>query len=432
MKKNTSFQYLYGVDMLIGLVCLLLVSCQVSNNTIPLSLTKAPIPTPFALSTPTQLAGGVSPTPMETAVLIPAQIPTLTITFTVTSTFTPTATPFPWQVGDLSDFFFYAGDYEIYLFHPDGMNQFIDRGNVLFDGQPWSSDGTKFIFNARLSSLETINLVIADLATGELTPLNFMEGAFDAFWSPDGRYIVYASSKQEGETQLIVQINKYDMETSQNQTLMEIPVGNADPVLLTGWSPDGKNIAFAAEVNGQFDIYRLDVETQTLRQLTNTPEKEVFVSWSPTDNRLLFGTDSDPWAFSSWPYNAEKLYLIDESGEKLQSLGEFVNLTSMTWSPDGTQIAYSNEARLCLLTIATEKILCPLNEILPASEYGSAYYYPPAWSADGKWLAFEVNKLAENYPCPYIYLLEVATNSVSDTGIRTCLSTRIYWLPESP
>ena len=47
------------------------------------------------------------------------------------------------------------------------------------------------------------------------------------------------------------------------------------------WSPNGKELVFQSELDGNIDIYRLILETDSLIRLTNNPAEDHEPSWSP-------------------------------------------------------------------------------------------------------------------------------------------------------
>jgi tricorn protease len=87
------------------------------------------------------------------------------------------------------------------------------------------------------------------------------------------------------------------------------------------WSPDGKSILFAADRNGQEDLYLLlpdDPEHPELtkahrfktRQITNTPEAEVGASYAPDGNRIIFLKTGKLWTMK--PDGTDAKVLVDQ------------------------------------------------------------------------------------------------------------------------
>lgn len=54
------------------------------------------------------------------------------------------------------------------------------------------------------------------------------------------------------------------------------------------WSPDGRQIAFASDRDGDYDIYVMEADGSDVRQLTNDPGDDTDPSWSPDGSRIVF------------------------------------------------------------------------------------------------------------------------------------------------
>jgi WD40 repeat protein len=88
--------------------------------------------------------------------------------------------------------------------------------------------------------------------------------------------------------------------TSDRSGIRQIWVCNSDgsnPVQLTSfntgftnaprWSPDGQHLVFGANINNNFDIYLISVDSGVLRRLTTEPTNEGRPSWS-RDGRWIY------------------------------------------------------------------------------------------------------------------------------------------------
>ena len=118
-----------------------------------------------------------------------------------------------------------------------------------------------------------------------------------------------------------------------------------NPVALTqfeighafSWSPDGKWIAVSHTKDGNYEIYKIDVNNSTLVRLTNNFFTDHYPAWSPKGDKI---------AFISSRSGKEGIFLINANGtnEKLvtpTALKVLSNVHSkLSWSPDGKNIAF--------------------------------------------------------------------------------------------
>ncbi len=393
----------------------LLIGCQPETSPIPVTRTMpqpaTPTPSPtIIVTTPTSTA---TTTPTATNIPPTPEPPTVT----------PSPTPAGWLVTDWSNFLLHEEGRKIYLLRPGQTSQFITTGTTV-GGQPWSPDGTKFIFDSSPSHQTNPppELAMADLVTGQTSVLNLLNRPNDTFWSPDGRYLLYPAGGPDHAIQIVL----YDFEEQENKVLTEVARDRAAFFNLVGWSPDGRKIAYGSEVNDQFDLFVLDVESLAVQQLTDTPDIETIAIWSTTENRLLFGTkDDSEYAFETYPPGAWTLYLVDDSGANLTRLFDSVYY-SAAWSPNGKQIAYSDGGQICILDIETLSEVCPLEDTAPYNGYLAMTIEPPAWSADGNWLAFRATGHKEEQ-CYWLYVLELGPKTIMPADLDTCDTGPIYW-----
>lgn len=60
------------------------------------------------------------------------------------------------------------------------------------------------------------------------------------------------------------------------------------------FSPDQSQLAYAAQKNGNWDIYILDLETRKEYRLTFHKDNDLFPDWSPNGEKLVFQSDRGP------------------------------------------------------------------------------------------------------------------------------------------
>jgi len=134
-----------------------------------------------------------------------------------------------------------------------------DRGN---GGPIWTKDGKYVVYTQEQAKGTDSNIYIADVATGQSTPLTPHEGeqlysANDI--SSDGKRVLFTSNAANG----------YD-----NIGLIDVATRKISWLTNDKWeirggefSPDGKHLTFGANVDGNEDIYLYDLATAKSRAL---------------------------------------------------------------------------------------------------------------------------------------------------------------------
>ncbi len=115
------------------------------------------------------------------------------------------------------------------------------------------------------------DLYVYDMKTGKTTQLtNDRYAQIQPAWSPDGRLLAYATDSGDGTdfdkleyAKLHIAIR--DMTTGTTRNLQLFPGAKA---LNPQFAPDGKNLYFVSDRNGISDIYRLNLETGDIAQIT--------------------------------------------------------------------------------------------------------------------------------------------------------------------
>ena len=104
-------------------------------------------------------------------------------------------------------------------------------------------------------------------------------------WSPDGRRIVFASTR-DGDPEIYVM----NADGSRAQRLTSTPGRDAHP----SWSPDGKTIAFQSpRLEGHTRIFLMDADGSNQRPLTNNRGFCGVPSWSPDGKQIAFQCTDD-------------------------------------------------------------------------------------------------------------------------------------------
>ncbi len=221
----------------------------------------------------------------------------------------------------------------------------LDGGDV--NVAPAVSPDGRYVAFLSERDLFGIDLFLADAQTGEvlkklgdidsdrhLDALRFINSA--GTWSPDGQkfaFVVFV----EGDNEIAV------LDVGTREIERRIRVGDIGALKDPAWSPDGRQIAFTGIKGGLSDLYLVDVEGGTARQLTNDRYMDLQPAWSPDGRTLAFATDRGPGtSFDRLATAQPRLALFDlaTSEIRLLSLFERAKHINPQYSPDGESLYF--------------------------------------------------------------------------------------------
>lgn len=163
------------------------------------------------------------------------------------------------------------------------------------------------------------------VSTDGLTQVSFaQEGEdFDPALTPDGKFIVFASTQHRATSDIFIKPVKGSVITQ----LTNDPSDDAMPSV----SPDGKRVAFASNRSGTWNIYIMPIGGGKPVQITASAAHDLHPSWSPDSSTLVFsrlGEVSRRW----------ELWTVEASNPSSQSFLGYGMLPQ--WCPkSGTGIA---------------------------------------------------------------------------------------------
>ena len=105
-------------------------------------------------------------------------------------------------------------------------------------------------------------------------------------WSPDGNGILMHGVRQ-GAVQLVqylTDVRKYEYLTSPERS-----ASRGD------WHPTGRKIAYVSNIDGNYDIFVLDLEEQLHHKITDNPGNEYWPRWSPDGEAITFYHSWNEW-----------------------------------------------------------------------------------------------------------------------------------------
>lgn len=222
---------------------------------------------------------------------------------------------------------------DIYVIDADGSNkiQLTDSPGDDFD-MDWSPDGTQIIFRSTRDGYDGLYLMNADGSNQRPFLENPQEQKRSPAWSPDGKQIAFAAYVPDTEMPQNIHIADVNGEDRRQLTQFAFP----DFAEYPSWSPDGTQLVFLAATPSIKQVFKINVDGTHQTQLTQGAWDNDYPIWSPDGNGIVFKSERD---------GDREIYMMNVDGS------EQINLTNSPdtedtfpgWSPDGTQIIYSSD-----------------------------------------------------------------------------------------
>lgn len=146
-------------------------------------------------------------------------------------------------------------------------------------------------------------------------------------------------------------------------------------------SPDGKLLAFASRMNGNWDIFVMNVKKgKAKRQITSSPEDEIYPSWSPDGTKIAFcrfSKSSGQWEI--WTFDLKNGALTNLVPGKMPNYSPVENIIVFQ-RPNQSDESERFYALWSIDDLGIEETL-----IVDSAEKG---YINPSWSHDGNKIVF--------------------------------------------
>ena len=221
------------------------------------------------------------------------------------------------------NFVYASGHNEITVVGANGEIQQIIKDLPRVRYPSWSPNKTMIAF-VSISFEGDDTIYIVNLANQNVTPVYTSESLAKASWSPDSKYLLFEVKKQTWQTEILI----YDVQGDCSKTIYNSGELLSEPI----WSPEGGKFAFIE--NETLNIFYLS--TRTIQHLTNPPEYSLFggLDWSPNGKFIAFHADITG--------DVEIHYIDAETKELFQLTNAYDFDTYPQWSPDGSTIFYSS------------------------------------------------------------------------------------------
>lgn len=155
------------------------------------------------------------------------------------------------------------------------------------------------------------------IATGmnEPRPLVLQTGTQDyPDVSADGRLLAYTStvalSLRGAAAHVVQQLWVMDLQSGRGRQLVTTEAQDIQP----DWSPSGRQVAFASNRSGQFEIWVVNLDSSGLRQVTSGPGAKTWPAWSPDGKSIMFTMVTE---------GHQSLRIIDADGSDLRRFEPF-------------------------------------------------------------------------------------------------------------
>lgn len=234
--------------------------------------------------------------------------------------------------------------------------------------------------------------------------------------SPDGKRIAFnvGGSVLDDAGLYVIDMN--------GATFRDVLAGRHDDFIAVGaptWSPDGKRIAFEAYAYPSFsnEMFVIDSDGTDLRRLTNCDcVGTTYPVWSPVGPEIAFV-----------PCCSGVVMTLDaDTGVTAEVFAPESGYTNnLTWSPDGTQLAFDD-------LIEVYRVAIPSGTPVALTETGPGYYSNPSWSPDGTKILVESNHASQQSNNRDLYAIDAVQGVAGGvTRITTALDSegQPEWAP---
>ena len=247
----------------------------------------------------------------------------------------------------------------------------------------WSADGKSFYYLSEQSGTlniyhRTLDGKETQITNHEKNPVRFLSAATDGTlcYGYDGEIYTVRKGGQPQKTAI-----RIAADTEGKELIRQIRNSGAYNIKL---SPNGKEIGFV--MHG--DVYVTSIEYRTTKQITNTPEQERYIDFSPDGRTIIYDSERN----GVWQIYATTMKNKDEKqfAYATELVEERLTQSDQTsfqpkFSPDGKQIAFwENRGTLRVMDAKGKNVKTAMDGKFVYSYSDGDIDF--TWSPDSKWL----------------------------------------------
>ena len=221
-------------------------------------------------------------------------------------------------------------------------------GGSINVGPVLSPDGKKLIFFSE-KNLFAIDLFMADALTGkvertivrtEMDPhfgnLEFINGA--GAWNNKGSQFAFTTIVKGSPSLMIMNVNRSNL-------VKKIHFPDLGQIFGLAWSPDNRYIVFSSLTDGFSNLFRYDLQTDSLTKITDDSYADLQPAWSPDGKFIAFVTDRFSTDMDNLNPGNYRLALLNVQTGNISPLPSFPSGKNINpqWSPDGKNIYFISD-----------------------------------------------------------------------------------------
>ncbi len=201
----------------------------------------------------------------------------------------------------------------------------------------YMSDAGLFSIDMYLADADdgrTIRKLVSSTRDPHLESMQFINSA--GAWDADGSRFVFGGVVTGEPALRIVNGKNGDL-------IKEIKFPSLGEIFNPTWSPDGKTIAFSAQVGGLTDLFTYGLDNGQLQRLTDDPYADLEPAWSPDGSQIAFVTDRFTTSLNELSYGDYQLAVMDaRPGAQIRQLPHLAKAKHINpqWSPDGKSLYF--------------------------------------------------------------------------------------------